>query len=428
MAFVDEATIYVTGGAGGNGSAAFHSEPYKPKGGPDGGDGGRGASVVLRADPSVGTLLELRDHPHVKAPAGGHGLNKRRHGANGKDRVIRVPPGTVVYEDRVLIADLAAPGDEMVAAAGGRGGRGNVAFTTPTRRAPSFAEKGEPGEERKLRLELRLLADVGLVGFPNAGKSTLISRISAAKPKIADYPFTTLVPNLGVVQGADDSFVVADIPGLVPGAHEGKGLGHRFLRHVSRAAILLFLVDPLAQDRDPADDVAVLTSELEAFDPALAARPRLVVVTKTDAAPERAAEIAASHPGAVAISAVTGAGLEELLERVRDLVREARAAAPTRAGYVRHVVKDSPLEVARDGDAWRVRGRRAERAVATTDMDSEEAVELLQRRLIGMGVERMLAAAGAVRGDEVRIGDTAFDFEPEGSFDAGEDDPAGVET
>lgn len=440
MAFVDEATIYVTGGAGGNGSAAFHSEPYKPKGGPDGGDGGRGASVILRADPSVGTLLELRDHPHVKAPAGGHGLNKRRHGANGKNRVVRVPPGTVVHEDGVLIADLAAPGDEMVAAAGGRGGRGNVAFTTPTRRAPSFAEKGEPGEERKLRLELRLLADVGLVGFPNAGKSTLISRISAAKPKIADYPFTTLVPNLGVVQGADEtappgaenaihSFVVADIPGLVPGAHEGKGLGHRFLRHVSRAAILLFLVDPLAQDRDPSEDVAVLAAELEAFDPALATRPRLVVVTKADAAPERAAEVAAAHPGAVTISAVSGAGLEELLELVRDLVREARAAAPARVGYVRHVVRESPLEVEREDDAWRVRGRRAERAVATTDMESDEAVELLQRRLIGMGVERMLAAAGAVRGDEVRIGDTAFDFEPEGSFDgSGEGDPAGVET
>ncbi|HEV2757870.1 MAG TPA: GTPase ObgE [Actinomycetota bacterium] len=426
MAFVDEAAIFVTAGAGGNGSAAFHSEPYKPKGGPDGGDGGRGASVILRADASVGTLLELRDHPHVKAPAGGHGLNKRRHGAKGKDRVIRVPPGTVVYEDGVLIADLAAPGDEMVAAAGGRGGRGNVAFTTPTRRAPSFAEKGEPGDERKLRLELRLLADVGLVGFPNAGKSTLISRISAAKPKIADYPFTTLVPNLGVVQGAEESFVVADIPGLVPGAHEGKGLGHRFLRHVSRAAILLVLVDPVAQDRDPAEDVAVLTSELEAFDPALAARPRLVVVTKADAAPERAAEVAAAHPGALTISAVAGTGLDDLLERVRELVREARAAAPARVGYVRHVVKESPLEVAREGDAWRVRGRRAERAVATTDMESEEAVELLQRRLIGMGVERMLAAAGAVRGDEVRIGDTAFDFEPEAA--AGEDDPERVET
>jgi GTP-binding protein len=425
MAFVDEATIFVSGGAGGNGSAAFHREPYKPKGGPDGGDGGRGGSVILRADASVGTLLELRDHPHVKAASGGHGLNKRRHGANGKDRVVLLPPGTVVHdEDGVLVADLARAGDELVAAAGGRGGRGNVAFTTPTRRAPAFAEKGEPGEERRLRLELRLLADVGLVGFPNAGKSTLISRISAAKPKIADYPFTTLAPNLGVVPG-DETFVVADIPGLVPGAHEGKGLGHRFLRHVSRAAVLLFLVDPLAQDRDPEGDVAALTAELEAFDPELAARPRLVAVTKADAAPERAAELAAALR-APALSAVSGAGVDELLETVRTLVREARAAAPERVGYVRHVVKESPLEVEREDGAWRVRGRRAERAVATTDMDSEEAVELLQRRLIGMGVERMLAAAGAVRGDEVRIGDAAFEFEPEGA--APEDDRAGAET
>lgn len=415
MAFVDEATIYVFGGAGGNGSASFHREPYKPKGGPDGGDGGRGGNVILRADASVGTLLELRDHPHVKATPGGHGQSKRRHGANGKDRIVLVPPGTVAYdEDGVLVADLARAGDELVAAAGGRGGRGNVQFTTPTRRAPAFAEKGEPGEQRRLRLELRLLADVGLVGFPNAGKSTLISRISAAKPKIADYPFTTLAPNLGVVPG-DESFVVADIPGLVPGASEGKGLGHRFLRHVSRAAILLFLVDPLAQDRDPSSDVEVLAAELEAFDPALAARPRLVVVTKADAAPERAAEITAAHPDSLVISAVSGEGVDDLVEKLRELVREARAAAPARVGYVRHVVKESPLEVAREDDAWRVRGRRAERAVATTDMDSEEAVELLQRRLIAMGVERMLAAAGAVRGDEVRIGDAAFEFEPEGT-------------
>ena len=415
MAFVDEATIYVSGGAGGNGSASFHREPYKPKGGPDGGDGGRGGSVVLRADSSVGTLLELRDHPHVKATPGGHGLSKRRHGANGKDRTVLVPPGTVVYdEDGVLVADLARAGDELVAAAGGRGGRGNVQFTTPTRRAPAFAEKGEPGEQHRLRLELRLLADAGLVGFPNAGKSTLISRISAAKPKIADYPFTTLAPNLGVVPG-QESFVVADVPGLVPGASEGKGLGHRFLRHVSRAAVLLFLVDPLAQDRDPASDVAVLGAELEAFDPALAARPRLVAVTKADAAPERAAEVAATLGDALVISAVTGEGLEDLLERLRTLVREARAAAPARVGYVRHVVKESPLEVERENGGWRVRGRRAERAVATTDMESDEAVELLQRRLIAMGVERMLAAAGARRGDEVRIGDAAFEFEPEGT-------------
>src|SRR5918999_792864 len=283
MAFVDEAKIHVFAGDGGNGVVAWHREPYKPKGGPDGGSGGDGGSVLLRADQSIGTLLDLRDHPHVRGERGGHGSNKRKHGARGRDRVVLVPPGTVVYDDDgVLIADLAGPGDELVAASGGRGGRGNAHFATSTRRAPSFSEKGEPGEQRSLRLELRLLADVGLVGFPNAGKSTLISRISAARPKIADYPFTTLVPNLGVVRAGEESFVVADIPGLVPGAHLGKGLGHRFLRHVSRAAILLFLVDLAAVDRDPAADVDVLRAELAAFDPELGTRPAMVVATKVD--------------------------------------------------------------------------------------------------------------------------------------------------
>ena len=252
MSFVDEAKVQVLAGGGGDGAASFHSEPYKPKGGPDGGDGGDGGSVIMRAVNSVGTLLDLSDHPHIKATRGGHGLGKRRHGAAGDDRIILVPPGTVVYDEAdVLLADLAGPGDEFVAAQGGRGGKGNARFATATRRAPAFSEKGEAGQSRWLRLELRLLADVGLVGFPNAGKSTLIARISAARPKIADYPFTTLVPNLGVVRAGEVSFVVADIPGLVPGAHEGKGLGHRFLRHVGRAALLVFMIDLTAQDRDP---------------------------------------------------------------------------------------------------------------------------------------------------------------------------------
>jgi GTP-binding protein len=224
MAFVDEARIQVVAGSGGNGASSFHREPYKPKGGPDGGDGGDGGSVILRADPSVGTLLELRDHPHVRAEKGSHGQGGRRHGAKGSDRVMRVPVGTVVLtDDNQMIADLAATGSEFVAARGGRGGRGNARFATSTRRAPTFSERGEPGEERWLRLELQSLADVGIVGFPNAGKSTLIARVSSAKPKIADYPFTTLEPNLGVVRVDDRSFVMADIPGLVPGAHEGKG-------------------------------------------------------------------------------------------------------------------------------------------------------------------------------------------------------------
>jgi GTP-binding protein len=413
MKFVDEVRINVAAGAGGDGVVAWHREPYKPRGGPDGGDGGDGGSVILRADESVGTLLELRDHPHIKADRGGHGEGKRRHGSKAKDRIVLIPPGTVVYEDDVLIADLAAPGEQFVAARGGRGGRGNAQFVSATRRAPGFAEKGEPGEERWLRLELRLLADVALVGFPNAGKSTLISRISAARPKIADYPFTTLSPNLGVVGSADSSFVVADIPGLIPGAHEGKGLGDRFLRHIRRAAVLLYLVDLTAIDRDPTEDVAALSQELHAFDPALADRPSLIALTKIDAGRDRLDEVLAVHPDALPISAVSGEGLDELLRRLGAAVAEYRETAPERTGYVRTVVRPDEMAVRRENESWRVTGIRVERAVAMTDMNNEEAVRRLQRQLIAMGVEKMLSRSGAEVGDEVRIGDTAFDFEPE---------------
>ncbi|HEY7876267.1 MAG TPA: GTPase ObgE [Actinomycetota bacterium] len=420
MAFVDEARINVAAGNGGNGAVAWHREPYKPKGGPDGGNGGRGGDVIIRADTSVGTLLDLRDHPHVKAGAGGHGRGDRRNGADGKDRVVLVPPGTVLYDEHsVLLADLAAPGDEMVAARGGRGGFGNAHFATATRRAPAFSEKGEPGESSWLRLELRLLADVGLVGFPNAGKSTLIARISAARPKIADYPFTTLAPNLGVVKSGDDSFVVADIPGLVPGAHEGKGLGDRFLRHVRRAAVLVFFVDLAAQDRDPARDVDALRAELKAFDPELAARPSVVIATKVDVARDVLGDLP-DDLGALPISAVTGEGIDELLRVLSERVRRARADAPEPIGYVRHVVRDEPTRIERENGAWRVTGRGPERAVITTDIDNEEAVARLQRRLVQMGVEKMLEQAGAKEGDEVRIGEVAFDFQPEKKETGGE--------
>jgi GTPase len=414
MAFVDEARIQVLGGAGGDGSVAFHREPFKPKGGPVGGDGGDGGSVILRADPAVGTLLELRDHPHVKAERGGHGEGDRRTGKRAPDKIVKVPPGTMVYDGSgVLLADLANGGDEFVAAAGGRGGRGNARFATATRRAPAFADKGEPGQQASLRLELRLLADVGLVGFPNAGKSTLISRISAAKPKIADYPFTTLEPNLGVVKVADGSFVVADIPGLVPGAHEGRGLGHRFLKHVSRAAILVFLVDPTAPDRDPSLDVEILRSELVAFDPELADRPSLTVLTKADAADDEVELLREVYPQAFVISAVSGQGIDDLLRALTIAVQRERTEAPARRGYVRHISRPETLQVVREEDAWRVRWTNAERAVAMTNLDNEEAVTRLQRKLISMGVERALLEAGARSGDEVRIGDAAFDFDPE---------------
>lgn len=413
MKFVDEVKINVVAGAGGDGAVAWHREPYKPQGGPIGGDGGNGGSIVLRADPSVGTLLELRDHPHIKADRGGHGEGKKRHGATSRDRVILVPPGTVVFEEDVIIADLANVGDEVVAARGGRGGRGNASFATSTRRAPTLAEKGEPGEERWLRLELRLLADVALVGFPNAGKSTLISRISAARPKIADYPFTTLAPNLGVVGTGDSSFVVADIPGLIPGASSGKGLGHRFLRHIRRAAVIVYLVDLAAFDRDPVKDFDHLSAELERFDEDLVRRPFLIVASKLDAGRDRLDEVLDRFPDALPLSAVSGEGLEELLRRLGSLVSETREAAPPRAGYVRTVVRPETIDVEKEDDAWRVTGSRPERAVAVTDLENEEAVLRMQRRLIAMGVERLLEAAGAVEGDEVRIGDAAFDFEPE---------------
>ncbi|HVL65149.1 MAG TPA: GTPase ObgE [Actinomycetota bacterium] len=414
MAFVDEARIQVAAGAGGDGASSFHREPFKPKGGPDGGDGGNGGSVVLRADAGVGTLLELRDHPHIKADRGGHGQGSRRSGARGRDRIVLVPPGTVVHDDDgVVLADLAAPGDEFVAASGGRGGRGNARFATPTRRAPAYAEKGEPGEERSLRLELRLLADVGLVGFPNAGKSTLIARISAARPKIASYPFTTLAPNLGVVKRGETSFVVADIPGLVEGASEGRGLGDRFLRHIRRAAVLLFVVDLAAQDRDPARDVEVLRRELERFDPELARRPTLVAANKIDAMRDVLELLLDEMPEAIPISAVTGEGVEELVERLGEAVGKARAEQPRAVGYIRHVVREEPLTVARENEGWRVRGSRVERAVATTNFHNEEAVERLQKRLQAMGVERLLAQAGAKAGDDVRIGTMEFEFDPE---------------
>jgi GTPase len=414
MAFIDEARIKAVAGDGGDGVVGFHHEPYKPKCGPDGGNGGDGGSIILKADGSIGTFLELSAHPHVKAKRGGHGQGGKRSGSRGQDRIVLVPPGTVVHdEEGLLLADLAAPGDHFVAARGGKGGLGNASFATATRRSPAFADKGEPGEERWLKLELRLLADVGLIGFPNAGKSTLVAQLSSARPKIAPYPFTTLTPNLGVVEGGDSSFVVADIPGLIPGAHQGKGLGHRFLRHVRRAAVLLYLLDLAAEDRDPFEDASTLQDELARFDSELVERPTLIVANKVDSAPERLDELKDRLPQAIPISAKTGEGVAELVDILRVQVERARGETPPAVGYVRHVIKQDPLRVEREGSAWRVWGRRAERAVATSDMDNEEAVSRLQRRLIAMGVERLLQEAGAAPGDEVRIGEIAFDFEPD---------------
>jgi len=404
--FVDVAQCNVKGGDGGAGCVSFRREAHVPRGGPDGGDGGRGGDVWLRANRNVASLLAFRDHPHRKAASGTHGQGKKLHGKSGADLVVDVPEGTFVRgRDGELLADLVAHGDRWLAARGGQGGKGNARFLSNARRAPSFAEQGEYGEEQWLQLELKLLADAALVGFPNAGKSTLISAVSAAKPKIADYPFTTLEPHLGVVRFQDHEFVLADIPGLIEGAAEGKGLGHQFLRHVERARVLVILCDLAPVDgRPPEDQERVLLDELGRYRPELLERPRLVVGSKADIATE-------SFDG-LCISAVTRAGLDEFLGRLGTLVDEARAAEGEAEPFVVLRPEEKGFSVVREGEhAWRVKGRPAERAVALADITNPEAMSYLQQRLQRMGVERALARAGARDGDLVRIGDHELTYE-----------------
>ncbi len=411
--FVDECGLNVRGGDGGAGCVSFRREAHVAKGGPNGGDGGDGGSVWLVADHNVASLIAFKDHPHRRAGNGAHGQGKRRHGAAGDDAVVRVPVGTSVKDQGgELLADLAADGVRWLAAAGGQGGQGNSRFSTHQNRAPAFAEQGEAGEQRWLRLELKLLADVALIGFPNAGKSTLISRISAARPKIADYPFTTLEPNLGVVRTDDDlEMVVADIPGLIAGASDGRGLGHRFLRHTERARVMVVLVDLASvEESSPAEQQRVLLEELSAYRPELLERPRIVVGSKADV----------GHldppPGAFCLSAVTGAGLPELVRVMADAVREARAQGSLAqgAGRSEEVVVHRPIpegirvERADDG-AYVVVGRAAERTVALSDINAPGAWEFARRRLEKLGVDRALARAGIKSGDTARIG--AFEFE-----------------
>ncbi len=332
--FVDEAVITVAGGNGGDGCVSFRRERRVPRGGPDGGDGGDGGSVILRADPSVNTLLAYRYQPSFRAERGRHGEGSSRAGRAGEDLVLAVPVGTVVHEvaSEVVLADLSEPGRQVVVARGGRGGRGNARFAGPAERAPRRRERGQPGEVRRLRLELKLLADVGLVGLPNAGKSTLLSRISAARPRIADYPFTTLAPVLGVVEAGGGSFVVADIPGLIEGAHRGAGLGDRFLRHVERCRLLLHLVDPASPGGDPVADMIAVERELAAYDPDLASKPRVVVLTKADLvqdpAPSARVEARAASGGlaCVVVSAVTGQGLGRLVETCATMLARLSGA------------------------------------------------------------------------------------------------------
>ncbi len=449
--FIDKVRINVKGGNGGAGCMSFRREAHVPKGGPDGGDGGHGGNVVVQADASVSSLIEYRFKHHFKAERGTHGKGSRMHGATGEDLVLKVPVGTVVreyFEDErevgEMIADLTRDGESVVVARGGMGGRGNIHFVTSTRRAPAFAELGEPSEERWIELEMKLMADAALVGMPSAGKSSLIAKMSAARPKIADYPFTTLVPNLGVATSGDLSFVVADIPGLIEGAHEGRGLGHEFLRHIERTALIVQIVDLTGdwEGRDPLDDYEVIKNELAEYAADLAARPRIVVANKIDAPGTeevcdalaervRADSIAAAggnefapspiDPKLYRISALTGAGVDSLkaaiATKVHDLREAARAAAASDIQYdhvweLRREAREKRFDIMPEGaGVWRVRGVQVERMVVQTDWENEEAVAFFQHRFKKLGVDTALEKAGARDGDEVRILGYSFAFE-----------------
>jgi GTPase len=404
--FVDETTLFVRGGRGGDGAVSFRREAHVPRGGPDGGNGGRGGDVVLEVSPDVYDLSWLARHPHQRAGDGQRGQGGNRTGADGRDLILRVPDGTVVREERGPVADLVGVGTRAVVARGGRGARGNAALASSRNRAPRTAEPGEAGEELRLELELRLVADVGLVGLPNAGKSTLLSRLTAARPKIADYPFTTLSPNVGV--GGDDEarYVVADVPGLVEGAREGKGLGHRFLRHLSRCRALGFVVD--AATEDPRADLATVRAEVRAFDQELAARPSVVVVTKIDLVED----VPRLDDDQVAVSGLTGEGIDVLAARLAEIAGSApeddrRATVVLRPGR-------APFSVRKVGERrFRVEGRGVERWVREADLEDPRQVVELQDRLRKAGVERRLAEEGAGEGDEVLIGGRAFEYFPE---------------
>ena len=407
--FVDRVRVNLRAGNGGAGVVSFVRTKGKPKGRPIGGNGGPGGNIILRADPSVATLLRYHRNPHFQAGSGTHGEGDLRHGRAGEDLVLLLPPGTtVVDEDGTVIADLVAPGEEVLAVAGGRGGRGNAAFVNPGNRAPSVAEQGEYGRSAWFELEMKLLADAALVGFPNAGKSTFISRVSAATPKIANYPFTTLEPNLGVVSFDGREFVLADIPGLIEGAAEGKGLGHEFLRHTERARVLVYLLDPSeTQEVPPETQLEILRREIKNYSAELSHRPSLTLLNKADL-PE--AEPTGEYP---AVSALTGEGMKEALHAIADLVELAEREAPESVGFVLHRPLGPGFRVERDGDVWVVSGIPVERAIAFSDLTAAEAADMASRRLARLGVDEALRDAGAVAGDEVRIGELSFEFLPD---------------
>jgi len=442
--FADHAALRVHAGHGGNGCASVHREKFKPLGGPDGGNGGRGGSVILEVDASTATLLDFHRRPIRKADNGHQGEGSNRSGAAGDDLVVKVPNGTVVLADGEVLVDLMGTGTRFVAAAGGRGGLGNAALASPRRKAPGFALKGEPGEERELTLELKTVADIGLVGFPNAGKSSLIAAMSAARPKIANYPFTTLIPNLGVVEAGEVQFVVADVPGLIPGASEGKGLGHDFLRHIERCSALVHVLDCATAEpgRDPITDLDALEAELAAYEEligpgrvngglvgtSLKDRPRLVVLNKIDVPEGRdladlvKPELEARGLPVYEVSAATHEGLRELGFAMAEVVARARELAPdlepARVVIRPKAVKEVGFEIVRTDDGvYLIRGEKPWRWVTQTDFTNEEAVGYLADRLARLGVEEALAKAGAEAGDTILIGDyddaVVFDWDPE---------------
>jgi GTP-binding protein len=423
--FLDDVRIFVRAGAGGDGASTMRREAHVPRGGPDGDDGGRGGSVYLRVDAGQTALHDFRYKHHFHATPGGRGERQKRHGKSGDDLFLAVPPGTAVLDgdSGALLADLVAVGQEVMVAKGGRGGLGNTHFATATHQAPKHAQRGEPGEERWLRLELRLIADVGLVGLPNAGKSTLLAALTAARPKIAPYPFTTLEPNLGVMDlGLDDGRrpTIADVPGLIEGASAGAGLGHAFLRHVERTRVLLHVVD--GSGKDPAWDHGVIREELQAHDPALLAKPMLTVFNKLDLPAAREAwpafRDALQREGlpVIAISAETGEGLDELRAAIGELLPDLEAldAPPDPAGVVVHRLEPAGdgYTIEREDEAFRVRGKRIERLTNQTNFDNEESAERFQRELVRTGIDGALRTAGIRPGDQVRIAAIELEWEP----------------
>jgi GTPase len=422
--FLDRVKIWVRAGDGGDGAATFRREAHVPRGGPDGGDGGRGGSIVLQVDPGLTTLRDFRFKHHFRAEPGGRGTGAKRHGKAGDDLVLPVPPGTGILDDATgeLLADLVATGQVVTIARGGRVGLGNVHFATATHRTPKHAQRGEPGDEHWLRLELRLIADVGLVGLPNAGKSTLLAALTAARPKIADYPFTTLEPNLGVMDLGDEDErrpTLADVPGLIEGASAGLGLGHEFLRHVERTRILVHVVD--GSSKDPEWDYQVIRDELEAHEPALLEKPMLVAFNKLDllaareAWPAFAAARQRDDSAVVGVSAVDGEGIADLRARLADLLPDADELREPRepAGVVVHRFENmaDTFQVVAEPDGYRVRGRRIERIAAQTNFDNDESATRFQRDLAKLGIDQELRRAGVKAGDTVRIGAVELEWE-----------------